>query len=142
MPIAYIALGSNLDDPAQQVCRAMDAIHATSGCRVLARSSLYTTAPVGYIDQPDFINAVVKVSTTLTPMDLLAALQNIELEQKRVRAFKNGPRTIDCDILTYDHLVLSSEPLILPHPRMLEREFVMKPLLEIEPHWMDIFHHE
>lgn len=136
MAIAFIALGSNLDDPTKQVLQAMDAIHKIPGCQLLARSSLYTTAPEGYADQPDFINAVVKVETTLSPLALLHALQSVEHDQKRIRAFKNGPRTIDCDLLTYDNLLMDTDELILPHPRMLARDFVMKPLLEIEPEWM------
>lgn len=136
MAITFIALGSNLEDPTKQVLQAMDAIHQIPHCKVLARSSLYTTAPEGYANQPDFINAVVKVETSLTPVDLLHALQSVEQSQKRVRAFKNGPRTIDCDMLSYDDIVLNTEELILPHPRMLARDFVMKPLLEIEPQWI------
>jgi len=132
---AYISLGSNLDNPENQVRRAIASINAIPGCAVLKCSSLYQTAPVGYLDQPDFINAVVMIETTLSPIDLLHALQQIEKDQKRMRVMKNGPRTIDCDLLTYNNIVLDSNELILPHPRMNEREFVMKPLLEIEPDW-------
>jgi 2-amino-4-hydroxy-6-hydroxymethyldihydropteridine diphosphokinase len=135
MPIAYIALGSNLDDPVQQVRMAIDAITVIAGCRLIKSSSLYTTAPQGYTEQPDFINAVVKIETSLSPLALWQALQAIEQAQKRVRVFKNGPRTIDCDLLTYDTITMNTEALILPHPRMLERDFVMKPLLEIDPEW-------
>lgn len=135
MAIAYIALGSNLDNPTNQVLTAMDAIALIPGCKILARSSLYTTAPVGYLDQPDFINAVVKVETSLTPQGLLDALQAIEQAHHRIRVLKNGPRTLDCDILTYDNIMLNTPGLTLPHPRMYERTFVMTPLREIEPSW-------
>lgn len=134
---AYIALGSNMDDPEQQVLAAMDAIASMHDCHLVKRSSLYQTAPVGYADQPDFINAVVKIETNLSPIDLLHALQKIEQAQKRVRLIKNGPRTIDCDLLIYDTLNMITDELILPHPRMYERDFVMRPLLEIEPDWKE-----
>lgn len=130
---AFIALGSNLDNPRAQVLSAMDAIHAIPGCCVIKRSSLYETAPVGYVDQPNFINAVVKIETNLTPLDLLHALQHIEISQGRVRTIKNGPRTIDCDLICYDDIVMKTEELTLPHPRMHERDFVLIPLKEIEP---------
>jgi 2-amino-4-hydroxy-6-hydroxymethyldihydropteridine diphosphokinase len=135
MSHAYISIGSNMDNPELQVTTAMDSIHAIPGCSVIRRSSLYQTAPVGYVDQPDFVNAVVKIETSLSPLELLHALQQIEHQQKRVRTIKNGPRTIDCDLLTYNHVQVNTAELTLPHPRMYEREFVMKPLLEIEPDW-------
>jgi len=128
---AYIALGSNLDHPHQQVLTAMDAIHAIDGCNVLKRSKLYETKPVGYLHQPDFINAVVEIETTLSPLDLLHALQQIEKNQGRVREFKNGPRTIDLDLILFGDVVMNTDELVLPHPRMHEREFVMIPLREI-----------
>lgn len=132
---AYISIGSNIENPKQQVTTAIDSINKIPGCIVIKHSSLYQTKPVGYLDQPDFINAVVHINTTLSPIELLHGLQKIEQQQKRVRLIKNGPRTIDCDLLTYDQVTLSTDELILPHPRMYERDFVMRPLLEIEPDW-------
>jgi 2-amino-4-hydroxy-6-hydroxymethyldihydropteridine diphosphokinase len=132
---AYVALGSNLDNPRQQVLRAMDAIDKIPGCKVLKRSSLHETLPVGYADQPNFINAVIQLETNLSPVELLHALQEIEKQQGRIRTIKNGPRTLDCDLIWIDGVRINSEELILPHPRMHEREFVMKPILEIEPTW-------
>lgn len=132
---AYIALGSNLDNPREQVLHAMNAIHAIEHCEVVKRSSLYITKPVGYLDQPDFINAVVEVKTTLKPLALLHALQKIEQAQGRVREFKNGPRTIDLDLILFDDVVMNTDELILPHPRMHEREFVLEPLRELLVHY-------
>lgn len=132
---AFIALGSNLDEPRQQVLQAMDEIHALPDCRVIKRSSLYETAPVGFADQPNFINAVIKVETRLSPLELLHALQTIEIHHGRIRTIKNGPRTLDCDLILYSTVRMSTEELILPHPRMHEREFVLQPLAEIEPEW-------
>lgn len=129
---AYVALGSNLEDPHQQVLTAMEAIDALPGCSVTKRSSLYVTQPVGYLDQPDFVNAVVEILTSLDPLELLHALQGIEAAQGRVRAFKNGPRTIDCDLILYEDCVMNTEELVLPHPRMHERDFVLRPLEEIK----------
>ena len=99
--------------------------------KLCASSSLYLSKPWGYLDQPDFINAVIKIETTLAPLELLHALQTIELAQGRIRTIKNGPRTIDLDLILYEGVVMNSEELTLPHPRMQEREFVMGPLKEI-----------
>jgi len=128
---AYIALGSNLNNPKHQVLTAIDLIHALPDCTVTQRSSLHLTAPVGYLDQPDFINAVIKVETSLAPLELLHALQKIEIAQGRIRTIKNGPRTIDLDLILYEGVEMDSEELTLPHPRMQEREFVMGPLNEL-----------
>jgi 2-amino-4-hydroxy-6-hydroxymethyldihydropteridine diphosphokinase len=98
---AFVALGSNLADPAGQVLAALDAIAALPGTRLLARSSLYLNAAVGYADQPDFINAVALLETTLTPQQLLDALLNIEHAFGRERTFRNAPRVIDLDVLSY-----------------------------------------
>lgn len=128
---AYIALGSNLDNPEQQVLKAIELIDALPDCQVLQRSSLHLTAPVGYLAQPDFVNAVIQIETLLPPLELLHALQKIELDRGRIRTIKNGPRTIDLDLIIYEGVVMNSEELTLPHPRMLEREFVMRPFNEI-----------
>ncbi|HUW28871.1 MAG TPA: 2-amino-4-hydroxy-6-hydroxymethyldihydropteridine diphosphokinase [Sulfuriferula sp.] len=130
---AFVALGSNLADPAGQVLAALDAIAALPHTRLLARSSLYLNAPVGYADQPDFINAVAQIETSLTPHQLLDALLNIEHAFGRERTFRNAPRVIDLDVLSYAALQCHDAGLTLPHPRMHERAFVLVPLLEIAP---------
>lgn len=130
---AYVALGSNLDDPASHVRRAFGELAALPASRLLACSALYRSAPVGPADQPDFINAVARMATDLTPVGLLAALLAIEQAHGRVRAARNAPRTLDLDILMYDDLCCSEPELILPHPRMHQRAFVLRPLAEIAP---------
>ena len=130
---AFIALGSNLDDPAAQVNSAMTALEALPLTRVLKCSSLYRSAPVGYLDQPDFINAVVQVETELAPHALLDAMLALEQARGRTREFANAPRTLDLDLLLYDDRVLHEHGLTLPHPQMHRRAFVLQPLLEIAP---------
>ena len=130
---AFIALGSNLDDPAAQVNSAMTALEALPLTRVLKCSSLYRSAPVGYLDQPDFINAVVQVETGLAPHALLDAMLVLEQARGRTREFANAPRTLDLDLLLYDDRVLHEHGLTLPHPQMHRRAFVLQPLLEIAP---------
>ncbi|WP_028449805.1 2-amino-4-hydroxy-6-hydroxymethyldihydropteridine diphosphokinase [Chitinibacter tainanensis] len=133
MSIAYIALGANLGDPAAQLRQAMAAIAQLPHTQLLAGSSLYASAPVGYADQPDFINAVCAVQTELAPTALLAALLQIEQQLGRERSFKNAPRTLDLDVVLYDALQLDTPELQIPHPRMHQRAFVLLPLLEIAP---------
>ncbi|WP_043648506.1 2-amino-4-hydroxy-6-hydroxymethyldihydropteridine diphosphokinase [Chitinilyticum litopenaei] len=133
LSIAYIALGANLGDPQAQLRAALAAIAAHPQIELQAASSLYASAPVGYADQPDFVNAVARVATSLSAPGLLAALLQIEQQLGRVRTFRNAPRTLDLDVLLYDDSVLVSETLTLPHPRMHERAFVLLPLLEIAP---------
>lgn len=130
---AFIALGSNLNDPVMQLEQAFQDIGRLPGTRLLARSSLYCTAPVGFQDQPDFINAAALVETALEPHALLTALLAIEQQYGRVRDMRNGPRVLDLDVLLYDALVCHEHGLTLPHPRMHERAFVLEPLLEIAP---------
>ena len=130
---AFIALGSNLDDPAAQVKSAMTALEALPLTRVLKCSSLYRSAPVGYLDQPDFINAVVQVETGFAPHALLDAMLVLEQARGRTREFANAPRTLDLDLLLYDDRVLHEHGLTLPHPQMHRRAFVLQPLLEIAP---------
>jgi 2-amino-4-hydroxy-6-hydroxymethyldihydropteridine diphosphokinase len=131
--IAYIGIGSNLDDPRRQVLEAFDELDQLPHSRVVKRSSLYRSAPVGYTAQPDFINAVAQVETALPAERLLAELQQIEARHGRARSFANAPRTLDLDLLMVGSAQLSSTGLTLPHPRMHERAFVLKPLLEISP---------
>jgi len=130
---AFVGLGANLDNPLQQVTQAISELDAIEHTRVLAASSLYRSAPVGYADQPDFINAVAKLQTGLSPRRLLDALHVIENRHGRRRSVRNAPRTLDLDLLLYGELVVREEDLILPHPRMHERAFVLLPLVEIAP---------
>ena len=129
----FIGLGSNLAQPADQILQAMQAIDCLSGTQVVSRSNLYRSAPVGYLDQPDFVNAVVKVETLLTPIALLQALLALEQENGRTREFQNAPRTLDLDVLLYDDLQHHEHGLTVPHPQMHKRAFVLQPLLEISP---------
>lgn len=131
---AYIGLGSNLDTPAQQLEQAIRAIAALPDTRVDAVSSFYCSKPMGPQDQPDFVNAVAKISTGLTPISLLDGLQAIELQQGRVRKKEQwGPRTLDLDILLFGRHQINSERLTVPHYGIKTREFVLVPLAEIEP---------
>ncbi len=133
----FIALGSNLagnlDSPASQVIRGFQSIEQLPKTKLIKQSSLYQSAAVGYLNQPDFINAVVEISTQLSPETLLEKLLNIEHEAGRERPFANAPRVLDCDLLLYDDVILNTEKLALPHPRMHQRGFVLLPLAEIAP---------
>lgn len=131
--IAFVGLGSNLEDPRGQLQRAFADIDRLPGTRLLQRSSLYRSAPVGYLDQPDFVNAVAKIATSLAPQELLQALLQIEHDHGRERTFRNAPRTLDLDVLLYDDLQLHEHGLTIPHPQMHLRAFVLQPLLEISP---------
>jgi 2-amino-4-hydroxy-6-hydroxymethyldihydropteridine diphosphokinase len=130
---AYIALGSNLDDPQRHIAAGFAELEGLARTRLLRRSALYRSAPVGYADQPDFINAVACVETGLSAHELLLALLEIERRHGRVREFANAPRTLDLDIALYGNLILHEHGLTIPHPRMHERAFVMVPLAEIAP---------
>lgn len=131
---AYIGLGANLHDPVAQVNSALTELDRIPSTRVVARSSLYTTAPIGNVDQPDFINAVAQVDTMLAPRALLHALLDIEKRHGRARSFRNAARTLDLDLLLYGAANFDEADLALPHPRMTERAFVLLPLTEIAPH--------
>jgi 2-amino-4-hydroxy-6-hydroxymethyldihydropteridine diphosphokinase len=130
--IAYIALGANLGDARSAVRAAMDAINALPDVKLIAASSLYSTAPVESTG-PDYINAVVKVSSALPAYSLLSALQKIEHAAQRERPYRNAPRTLDLDLLLYGSARIDSNVLIVPHPRMWQRAFVLLPLQEIAP---------
>lgn len=138
MATAFVALGSNLSQPILQVESAFKALANIPQSRLVKQSSLYRTAPIGYDAEsiknvPDFINAVAHLETSLTPLDLLDALLAIENEAGRERPYRNAPRVLDCDLLLYDQLLLNTEKLMLPHPRMHARGFVLLPLFEIAP---------
>ena len=129
---AYLALGANVGDRRANLRAALRLLDA-GGCRVTKASSLYSTRPVGVEDQPDFLNAVIEVSTTLSPVDLLDLCNAIENEMGRQRTIRWGPRVIDIDILLYEGAAVDSDGLTIPHPRMMERSFVLVPLAEIAP---------
>jgi 2-amino-4-hydroxy-6-hydroxymethyldihydropteridine diphosphokinase len=128
-----IGLGSNLEDPARQIRQAVKEIGALAHCRLIAVSSLYESAPIGGVEQPAFVNAVAQVETSLTPGQLMASLLAIEIAHDRVRTIKNGPRTLDLDILLFDDRHIDEPNIVAPHPRAHERAFVLLPLLELDP---------
>lgn len=130
---AFIALGSNLDDPQRQVKTAICELAELPQTRLLGASSLYRSAAVGYRDQPDFVNAVAALETRLEPRALLDDLLAIERHHHRVRSFRNAPRTLDLDLILYGDCVIDEPGLTVPHPRMHERAFVLVPLAEIAP---------
>ncbi|MDG2958651.1 2-amino-4-hydroxy-6-hydroxymethyldihydropteridine diphosphokinase [Exercitatus varius] len=133
MAVAYIALGSNLNAPVEQLNTAVKAIAALPQTSVEKVSSYYGSKPMGPQDQPDYVNAVLQIQTELSPPALLDELQRIENEQGRVRLRRWGERTLDLDILLYDNLKMQSERLTIPHYDMQNREFVIVPLAEIAP---------
>lgn len=130
---AYIGLGSNLEDPRQQVTTAFQELAELPQSELVMRSSLYRSDPVGPQDQPDFINAVAALDTTLEPHALLDQLQTLEQKHRRVRERHWGPRTLDLDLLLYGDQVIGTDRLTVPHAFMQERSFVLWPLAEIAP---------
>jgi 2-amino-4-hydroxy-6-hydroxymethyldihydropteridine diphosphokinase len=131
---AYVGLGANLGDRAATLTRAIDLLAERPAIDVVAVSSFRETDPVGYLDQPRFLNAAVAVETSLTPLALLAMLLEVERELGRVREGpRYGPRTVDLDLLLMDDLVLDEPGLELPHPRLHERVFALEPLTELDP---------
>ena len=138
MTQAFIALGSNLKNPIQQVNGAFLALEKIPQTKLIIKSSLYKTAPIGYEEGeianiPDFINAVAEVDTDLSPLALLDEILKIENQAGRLRPYPNAPRVLDCDLLLYGDTVMQTQPLTLPHPRMHTRGFVLLPLFEIAP---------
>lgn len=130
---AYVALGSNLDDPRAQVERGFAALATLPRTRLKARSQLYRTPPWGVLDQPDFINAAAWLATELPAQELLQALLAQETRAGRVRGIRNGPRVLDLDLLVYGTAVTAEPGLVLPHPRLHERAFVLLPLADVAP---------
>ena len=130
--LAYIGLGSNLQNPRAQIKNALNSLHDTDGIEVVDVSSLYESKPLLDMPGPNYINAVCKIDTSLSAIDLLDICQSIEDNQKRIREVKWGSRTIDLDILLYEQQVISSDRLSIPHPEMIDRAFVMVPLCEID----------
>ncbi|MBI5640992.1 MAG: 2-amino-4-hydroxy-6-hydroxymethyldihydropteridine diphosphokinase [Nitrospirae bacterium] len=132
MSIAYIGIGSNLGDRRLNCIKAIEALEDL-GMHILKRSSMHETKPWGMADQPKFINMALEVETGLAPIELLRALKCIEKNMGRKPEPRWGPRVIDLDILLYDDLILDDDTLVIPHPHMHERAFVLKPLSEIAP---------
>ncbi len=131
---AHLGLGSNLDDPQAWLARGREALAGLGGSTLVAVSSLWQTAPIGGpAGQNDYLNAAVTLATSLSPRELLAAVLGIEKDCGRQRQQRWGPRTLDIDILLYGDMIIDDVNLILPHPRMHERAFVLEPLAEIAP---------
>ncbi|UAL52406.1 MULTISPECIES: 2-amino-4-hydroxy-6-hydroxymethyldihydropteridine diphosphokinase [Metabacillus] len=130
---AFLALGSNIGDRERYVKDAILSLNEHPAIKVEKISSIYETDPVGYVDQDAFLNMVLSVRTDLSAFQLLDVMQGIEKELGRKRELKWGPRTLDLDILLFNHENIETEHLIIPHPRMLERSFVLIPLYEIQP---------
>ena len=130
--IAYLGIGTNIGDRLQNLIDTVEALSLLPLTKVIEVSNVYETAPVGYANQDDFLNIVVAASTELNAHNLLGAALGIEAGMGRIRTIKNGPRIIDVDLLMYESESLDSHTLTLPHPRMLERNFVIKPLLDLD----------
>jgi dihydroneopterin aldolase/2-amino-4-hydroxy-6-hydroxymethyldihydropteridine diphosphokinase len=133
---AYLGLGSNVGDKEKYLKDAINKISTEKNIELIKQSSFIKTKPWGYLEQEDFLNAVIEIETILEAEELMDLLLKIEEELDRKRTIKWGPRTIDLDIIMYDEVISSNEKVILPHPRMQEREFVLKPLNEIAPYMM------
>lgn len=130
---AYLALGANIGNPRESMRAVLALLGESGACDVTAVSSLYFTKPVGITDQPDFLNAVIAIRTTFSPVELLDLCRSVENKLGRQRTIKWGPRVIDIDILLYGDAAVSEESLTIPHPDMMDRAFVLVPLAEIAP---------
>ena len=130
---SYIALGSNLNHPVQQIKRTLNELNQIPDSKVSKHSSLYQSKPLGSIDQPDFINAVAELTTALSAELLLEQLQQLEIQHGRIQQQHWGARTLDLDILLYGNHCIHHDRLVIPHPEMHKRDFVLYPLLEINP---------
>lgn len=135
VPIAYLGLGSNLGDRRANLSAAINSLPPAAS--VLRASSIYQTEPWGYLEQPAFLNQVLEVETSLSPADLLITLKSLEAGLGRQATFRYGPRLIDLDILLYDDLVINQPDLVIPHPQLAQRAFVLVPLAELAP---DLLH--
>jgi 2-amino-4-hydroxy-6-hydroxymethyldihydropteridine diphosphokinase len=133
MTVAFVGLGANIGDPCRQLEAAAEQLKRMPDTNFVRLSGFYKSAPVGYVNQPDFLNAVACLETALSAERLLENLQKIEQGQGRERSFANAPRRLDLDLLLYGDQVLDTPALTLPHPRMHERAFVLLPLLELDP---------
>ncbi|MEH6549467.1 MAG: 2-amino-4-hydroxy-6-hydroxymethyldihydropteridine diphosphokinase [Pseudomonadales bacterium] len=133
MTVAYIAMGANLGRPLDQIETGLRALNQHKACTVLACSPYYRSKAVGPGEQPDYINGVCKISSSLDAEELLLLLQEIEQQNGRTREIHWGPRTLDLDLLLFGDLTLNTEFLTLPHPRMEQRDFVIRPLFDLAP---------
>ena len=131
MSIAFIGIGTNMGDRALNIRNAVNSLKLLPNTSVEAVSNIYETEPWGFKEQSNFLNGVIKLSTELSPRALLGALLGVEAAFGRVREIKNGPRVLDLDLLIYDNVTINTTELTLPHPFILEREFVLKPLIEL-----------
>jgi 2-amino-4-hydroxy-6-hydroxymethyldihydropteridine diphosphokinase len=130
---AFISVGANLGDRLRSCCRGIAALCADASVRLVARSPFYETEPVDYTDQEWFLNAAVKIETDLAPLELLARVQAVQKELGRSDGgIRFGPRVLDLDIIFYDHLILETPQLTIPHPRMHKRRFVLQPICDID----------
>lgn len=132
MSKAYLGIGTNIGNREENLKNALLSLNLLPTTKVTAISSVYETAPVGYAEQNDFLNIAVEIETELTAQNILGACLGIEAGLGRIRNIKNGPRNIDIDLLLYEDEKYNTPSLILPHPRMFEREFVIRPLLDID----------
>ncbi|APQ76168.1 TPA: 2-amino-4-hydroxy-6-hydroxymethyldihydropteridine diphosphokinase [Clostridium botulinum] len=135
MHTAYVAFGSNMGEKENYIKRALEKIEER-GMKIIKVSSIYETEPYGVLDQDSFLNGVVKIETNLTPEDLIGELLNIEKQLDRVRERRWGPRTIDLDIIFYDDLIINEKDLVIPHKDLENREFVLKPLCDIDENFI------
>ncbi len=129
---AYLSIGTNMGDRLQNLQNAVNSLRLLPQTSVIEISPVYETDPIGFEEQEDFLNIAVEIETSLTPESLLGALLGIEAALGRVRVFKNGPRIIDLDLLLFGNKEINSKVLTVPHPRMYEREFVLKPLNDLK----------
>jgi len=147
MPIVILSLGSNLgennskDGRSRNLERAIERLEK-NGMKIARKSSIYETEPEGIAEQPKFLNMAVELLTELTPEECLKTIHQVETELGRVREFKNGPRTIDLDIIFYDQSIINDQDLVIPHPRMHRRAFVLVPLAEILPDYRHPIYHK
>ncbi|MCB2300214.1 2-amino-4-hydroxy-6-hydroxymethyldihydropteridine diphosphokinase [Clostridium tagluense] len=132
--ISYIGIGGNMGDKEKNVKGALERINNSPHTKITKTSKFYETSPVGYLEQEDFLNCAIEVKTLLNPVELVRFLLSIEKEFKRERVIRWGPRTLDLDVLLYDNIISPQEEIILPHPRMQERMFVLEPLCDIAPY--------
>lgn len=137
MALVYIGIGGNMGDRRNYLSSAVQMIIARAPAELAAESSILETKAVDYTEQPDFLNQIILVKTSLTPVELLGILKDIEKELGRVKRFDKGPREIDLDILLYDDLVINNENLVIPHPQILNRDFIMVHLIELNPQLRD-----
>lgn len=129
---AYLSIGTNMGDRLKNLQNAVDSLRLLPQTSVSEVSPIYETDPIGFEEQADFLNIAVEIETSLTPEALLGALLGIEAALGRVRLFKNGPRIIDLDLLLFENETINNSVLTVPHPRMYEREFVLKPLCDLK----------